>query len=128
MASNSLQSIKKQGSEGNKSSEGAENPLEKFIRPLQLLRHGSSQEKSVSERDRLGTPTSQATLKRNLSIFGLGPQIQSSLLQNIGLAPMNVRLQTPQSSELNNLLQPGSVIGRSPSLLNYQQRSISGLC
>jgi hypothetical protein len=48
--------------------------MEKFSKPLKLLKHGTSQGISVSEG--LSTPTGSASLKRNFSILAgsLGPQ------------------------------------------------------
>ena len=88
---NSIQSAQKQVSEESKGSFGV--PRDKFLKPLTLARHGSSQAPSASES--LSTPGGWANIKRNLSILdaaNLGPHIQSSLIQNIALTPAQMGL------------------------------------
>ena len=116
----SIQSAQKQTSDESKGgSSEAGQPAgtrdSKFIKPLQLLRHGSSQALSGSAGgggpvglngpELARTPSSGGGMRRVPSVWGtaLGPQFQNSLLQGLASgAP--AQMTTPQSIDLNNFL------------------------
>ena len=72
----------------------------------------------------MSTPKSNSSnMKRNFSILaGLNHQVQGTLLQNVLLpntALANATAATPTGLELSNLLQPSSIVAKSPKISTY---------
>lgn len=107
-APNSAFSVSKQGSEDNKPSLGMH--FDKFARPMSLLRHRSSMA-NLHASERMDATTSNATLKRKLSLLASKPglQVQNSIIQGLGGVPFLQGLSTLGSGEI-----PAGILGSSP--------------